>query len=184
MEQQLENQNRKNHKQEVLDSEYFEVRESGIHNKGAFAKKDIPKDTEIVEYVGEKITKAESEKRATKYLNKAKRDKNFGQVYIFSLNKKYDIDGNVPWNPSKYINHSCDPNCEYQSEDDKKIWVVAIKDIKKGEELTVNYGYDVDNWEEHPCKCGSKKCVGYIVEEEQWPKLRKLIEKKKKENSE
>ena len=52
----------------------------------------------------------------------------------------------------------------------KPLWM-----YKKGEEITYDYGYDVDNYEDHPCRCGSKKCVGYIVSEEQWPKLKKLI---------
>jgi len=158
--------------------EYIEIRKSGIHNNGAFATKDIQKGTEVIEYVGEKISKKESEKRADEVLEKSKKDKDHGAVYIFELNKKFDIDGNVPWNHAKNINHSCNPNCEAENEDGKRIWIVALRDIKKGEEITYNYGYDIDNYEDHPCKCGSENCVGYIVDKDEWSKLKKLPAKK------
>ena len=153
--------------------ENIEIKKSGIHNKGVFAKKDIKKGTEVIEYTGRKITKRESDKIAEKQIERSKKDKSKGAVYIFELNKKYDIDGNISGNPAKFINHSCDPNAETQIEDKKKIWVVATKDIKKGEEITYNYGYDIDNFEEHLCKCGSKNCVGYILDKKQWKKLKK-----------
>jgi len=162
-------------------SSYIRVRNSRIHNKGVFAKKEIPKNTKVIEYIGRKITKSESDKIYDKNLENHKKDSRNGIVYIFELNKKYDIDGDVSWNPAKYINHSCNPNCETEIIDDK-IWIVSKRKIKKGEEITYNYGYHVDNYEEHPCKCGSENCVGYIVEEEQWPKLKRLVNKKRKKN--
>ena len=145
-------------------SEYVVVRNSKIHNKGVFAKKDIPKGTRVIEYVGEKITKAEAQKRAEKQLEKSKNHTADGGVYIFELNKKYDIDGKVSWNPAQFINHSCNPNAEAEIERGH-IWIIAIKDIKKGDEISYNYGYDFDEYKDHPCKCGSKNCVGYIVAE-------------------
>ncbi len=164
---------------EPTKSEYIEVRTSSIHNKGIFAAKDIPKGTKIIEYVGEKITKKESEKRCEEILDNSKRNPESGAVYIFEYNKHYDIDGNVPYNTAKYINHTCEPNCEAEIED-KKIWIKAIREIKKGEELSYNYGYDLDDYENHPCKCGKPRCIGYIADEDKWPKLKKLIESKKK----
>lgn len=153
-------------------SPYIIVKSSGIHNKGVFAKKNIKKGTKIIEYVGEIITKKESDSRAQTQLEKNKKNKTHGAVYIFELNKRYDIDGNVPWNKAKYINHSCDPNAE--TEDiNGHIWIIAIKDIKKGEEITYNYGYDLEDYKDHPCKCKSKNCVGYIVAEKHWKKLKK-----------
>lgn len=159
--------------------EYAEVKKSKIHNTGIFAKKDIPKNTLIIEYKGEKITKKESEKRSDEILNESKKNKNKGAVYIFELNKKYDLDGNVPYNPARYINHSCEPNSESEIIDEK-IWIRAIKNIKKGEEILYNYGYDIDNYEEHPCKCGKEKCIGYIASEDKWEKLKKKIKQKYK----
>ncbi len=152
--------------------EYIIVKNSNIHNKGVFAKKDIKKGTRVIEYVGKKITKKQAEDIAEKQLEKSKNHTIDGGVYVFELNKKYDINGKVSWNPAKFINHSCDPNCETES-DEKHIWIIAIKDIKKGEELSYNYGYDFENYKEHPCKCGSKNCIGYILAKKHWKKLRK-----------
>ena len=104
------------------------------------------------------------------------KNQNNGAVYLFELNSRYDIDGNVSWNTAKYINHSCEPNCEVDIIEEK-IWIIALRNIKKGEELSYNYEYDLDVCLDHPCKCGSKKCAGYIVAEEDWPKLRKILEK-------
>lgn len=160
-------------------SPYVEIRKSRIHNKGVFAKKRIPKNTVVMEYVGEKITKKESDRRADAMLEKAKRDPNNGSVYVFELDKKYDIDGNVPWNTARFINHSCDPNCEADVIKGK-ILIKAVRDIKKGEEITYNYNYDVDEHTlQHPCRCGTKRCVGFIAAEEQWGKLKRLLAKKK-----
>lgn len=153
-------------------SEYAVIKESKIHNKGVFAKKDIPKGTKIIEYIGEKITKSESQKRAEKQFKKSKNHTVDGGVYIFELNRKYDIDGKVPWNPAQYINHSCSPNCEVEIIKGK-IWITSLRKIKKDEELSYNYGYDLDEYKEHPCVCGSKNCVGYIVAEEHWKKIKK-----------
>lgn len=159
-----------------VTSEYIKEKKSGIHNTGVFAAKFIPKGTKIIQYVGEKITKSESEKRADLVLEDSKKNKEKGAVYIFEINKKYDLDGNVPYNTARYINHSCNPNCESEDEDEE-IWIKSIRDIKKGEELTYNYGYDIDNFEDHPCICGTENCVGYIADEKQWPKLKKQIRK-------
>lgn len=157
---------------EPTTSEYIIVKESSIHNKGIFAAKDIPKGAKILEYVGEKITKRESDRRADEVLARAAKDPSSGAVYIFTLNRWHDIDGDVPYNTAKYINHSCSPNCEVIQEKDDSLWIVAERDIKKGEELSYNYGYEFDAYEDHPCKCGSPNCVGYILDERHWKKLR------------
>lgn len=158
-------------------SEYIELRKSSIHNTGVFASKNIPKGTKIIEYVGEKITLKESEKRADISLDNHKKNKSNGAVYLFELNKKYDIDGNFSYNTAKNINHSCNPNCETDIIKGH-IWIIAIRDIKKGEELSYDYGYDLDDYKEHPCHCNSSNCSGYIVAEEHRPKLLKLLKQK------
>jgi hypothetical protein len=162
----------------------YEVRTSKIHNKGVYAIKNIPKETIILEYLGEKITKEESDKRLDDSLKKHKENpEENAAVYIFELNNEYDLDGDIPNNDAKYINHSCDPNCDFEIKDNQ-IWLFAIKDIKEGEELTYNYGFDFDEeYADHPCRCGSKNCVGYIVSDDDWPKLKEYQEKQKeKEN--
>ena len=163
-------------------SPYIVVRKSMIHSRGVFARKDIPAGTRIIEYVGEKITKAESDRRAEGPLNRYKKNQNCGAVYLFELNKRYDIDGDVPYNTARFINHSCDPNCETEVVRGH-IWITALQDIQRGEELTYNYGYDYEAHEEHPCYCGKERCVGYILAEEHWSRLKrkKRREAKKEE---
>ncbi len=159
-------------------SPYVLQKKSKIHNNGIFAKKDIPKGARIIEYVGEKVTKAESDKRADRDLDNHSENSDNGAVYIFELNKRYDIDGNVPYNTAKYINHSCDPNCEVDIIKGH-IWIIALRDIKKGEELSYNYNYDFEDYQDHPCRCGTSRCIGYIVDEDHWPKVRRSLAQKK-----
>ncbi len=158
-------------------SEYVEVRDSGIHGKGVFAIKDIPKGTKVIEYVGEKITKKESEKRCQEQIKRSEENSEEGAVYVFELDGKYDLDGNFEWNPARLVNHSCSPNCETE-EGAEFIWIIAIRDIKAGEEISYNYGYDFECYEDHLCKCGSENCIGYIVDEDHWDKVRKKLGKK------
>lgn len=160
-------------------SEYCEVRQSEIHGTGVYASKAIPSGERIIEYIGEKIDKDESQRRATKQMEHAERTGD-AAVYIFTLSKKWDIDGNVPWNTARLLNHSCDPNCEAWIEG-KRIFLYALRDIEAGEELTFDYGFDLENYEDHPCHCGSAECVGYIVSREQWSELRELLAKKEKD---
>ena len=140
---------------ETKKSEWAEVRQSKIHNKGVFAKKDIPKGTYIIEYIGRKISNDEADEIS-------ERETTAGGIYLFELDKDTTIDGDVPWNPAKYINHSCEPNADSINDEDH-IWIEATKDIKKDEEITYDYCLDTDDYEEHPCRCGSKKGKGYLT---------------------
>ena len=121
----------------------WKVRKSKIHGNGVFATKRIKKNTKIIEYIGEKIIKSEGDKRSAKRIKKYLNSELDGSVYIFELNKKYDIDGSPLYNKARYINHSCDPNCEVEIIEEK-IWITAIKDIKKTDELSYDYGYEFD----------------------------------------
>ena len=150
------------------------VRRSSIHSQGVFALRDIPPGTRILEYTGEKIGKRESERRANERLARAKVTGE-AAVYIFNLNKRQDLDGSMKSNIARLLNHSCDPNCEaIQSRG--RIWMTALRDIKKGEELTFNYGFDLENWSEHPCLCGTDRCIGFIAGEEYWGELKTILE--------
>ena len=156
-------------------------KKSPLHGSGLFAACNIKKGEQVIEYIGDKVTKREGDKRADKQIKKAEKNKKNGMVYVFELNKKYDIDGGVTRNSARFINHSCDPNCEVEITDNR-IWISSIKRIKKYTELTYNYGYTFDtDYEEHICKCGSKKCVGYILSDDDWPKLKKYEKKHKKD---
>ena len=134
---------------------------SSIAGYGLFAGQDIRKGTEILQYIGEKISKEESARRVTS-----------GNAYIFELTDKWDIDGKPLYNIARYINHSCAPNCEVQKTT-RTLWIVARRKIIKGEELTYNYGYDR---KEVRCNCGTKNCCGYILDR----KYGRLIEAKQR----
>ena len=153
----------------------MEVRRSAIHGRGVIASKDIPSGTRIIEYEGERITKAVSERRDEERAARAAKGGD-GCVYIFEINKRHDLDGHMSWNTARLINHSCEPNCESEKVRGR-IWITARRDIAKGEELTFDYGFDVENWKEHPCLCGTKRCVGYIVAKSHRWRLRKKLAK-------
>ena len=138
----------------MVPTPYLVFEGSPIHGIGAFARSHISRGTRVVEYVGEVITKEESLRRCE-----------LNNEYIFSLDEERDIDGNVSWNPARLINHSCAPNCEAVAEAGR-IWIVATRDILAGEEITFNYGFDLEDYRNYPCLCGSANCVGFIVAEE------------------
>ena len=138
----------------------YRIKKSNIDRKGRglYATKDIKEGTRIINYIGKIITKKQTEE-SEKFNN----DK---PIYLFNLNKRYDMDGDVSWNTARLINHSCSNNCDYNGTG-LKLWVTAIKDIKKSEELTADYGFGYDeNYKQFPCKCGTKSCCGYIVRAE------------------
>ena len=162
-----------------ITSKYIEVRESEIHGTGVFASTKVPKGKKVIEYIGEKITKKESARRSIALIEKNRGSETDGAVYIFEVNKRHDIDGNIPENTARFINHSCDPNCE-PDVIKNRVWLISTRKIKKGEELSYNYGFDLEDYEEHKCRCGAKECIGYITAEDNWPKLKKRLGKKKK----
>lgn len=158
-------------------SEFCEVRGSAIHGRGVYATTFIPQETKIIEYVGELVDKDESGKRGISQHAKSL-ETGDAAVYIFTLSRKYDIDGNVPWNTARLINHSCKPNCEAWIEG-RKIFIHSLTKIEAGEELTFDYGFDVDCYEDHPCRCGKEGCVGYIVSRTQWKELEDRLQAKR-----
>ena len=115
----------------------YRIKKSTIDKKGRglYATKDIKSGTKVIDYVGKLITKKQTEE-SDKYDNSK-------PIYLFTVNKKYDLDGDFPWNIAGLINHSCENNCDYDGKG-LKIWVKAIRDIKKGEEFTCDYGFNYD----------------------------------------
>ncbi|MFM1768865.1 MAG: hypothetical protein RJA22_1394 [Verrucomicrobiota bacterium] len=134
--------------------ERLRVAPSGIEGTGGFARGPIPAGTRVIEYVGERITKQESLRRCEE-----------GNPFIFDMNPEWDLDGNVPWNPARFLNHSCQPNCDAEQHGDH-IWIITTRDVADGEELTFNYGYDLSEYRDYPCQCGTPSCVGFMVAEE------------------
>lgn len=121
------------------------IRSSAIHAAGCYTTSRIRKDTLVVEYTGPRISKDEAD---VKYANSP-------TTYLFGVGDGSTvIDGH---GTAMFINHSCDPNCETQ-EIDGKVWIIAIRNIRAGEELTYDYNlYDGDE-DEALCNCGAKNC--------------------------
>jgi uncharacterized protein len=148
-------------------SDLYEVKPSNIHGMGVFARRDLPADTRVLEYIGEHVSKAESLRR-----------RKLGNFFVFIVTDEFDIDGAVDWNPARFINHSCAPNCEARMEDER-IWIIARRDLRAGEELSFNYGYDLQDYEDHVCRCGAKECLGYMVAEDHFEDVRRREARKR-----
>jgi uncharacterized protein len=109
---------------------------------GLFADEDIPKGQTIIEYTGDRITSDEADKS--------------GGLYLFDVKKGLVIDGKNRKNTARYANHACKPSAEAQhDEDDDGIYIIALKKIKLGNEITYNYGkqYFQDMLKEKKCRC-------------------------------
>lgn len=146
---------------------------SAIHGRGVFARVAIPEGTRIVEYLGERITKEESKRREEERLARLRAGGD-GSVYIFDLNETWDLDGRQRGNLARWINHSCAPNCQAETVDDR-IWIFAKRDIPAGAELTFDYGYSFDECRDHPCRCGAPGCPGFIVNRYDRWRLRRAL---------
>lgn len=150
-------------KKGVATPQPFVIRRSKIQGKGAFATRDIKKGERVAEYVGERITWKMADAR---YDDGGMRRHH---TFLFSVNTRTVIDAAVGGNDARFINHSCDPNCE--ALDDKgRIFIEAIRNIPAGTELFYDYSYarDKDTTDEdeklYVCLCGTSKCRGTILE--------------------
>lgn len=118
-------------------------RRSKLHGWGVFALEPINKNKRIVKYEGELIDHRESLKRETEYLKR-------GEIWCFTVNRRWVRDANVGGNIARFINHSCRPNC-YTQIVGLDIWIRAARNIEAGEELT--YDYNTDGDKIIPCHC-------------------------------
>ena len=140
----------------------IQVRRSGVHGKGVFALQDLAEGETLIEYVGEIISWDEAQDRHPHDPN----DPN--HTFYFHVNEDRVIDALHGGNSSRWINHSCDPNCE-ADEDNERIFIKAIRNIKAGEELNYDYGLIIDEpytkklKAEYPCWCGSANCRGTLL---------------------
>ncbi len=142
-------------------SPYYEVRRSKIQGRGAFAILPIRKGKKIDEYWGQPITHEEADRRY---------DDNEGRhhTFLFVLDDDTVLDARFGGNDARFINHSCDPNCETVIEDGH-IWIKAIKAIKPETELVYDYRfewqdeYEPEDVRYYACRCGTKKCRGTIL---------------------
>jgi SET domain-containing protein len=151
-------------------SSKFEVRRSKIHGSGVFAAKNIKKGEFIIGYKG--LLRSHQEVDAA-----YDGEDETGHTFLFTLNEDYVLDANIKGNEARWINHSCDPNCDSEHIDAEdgdnskdRIEIKAIRDIKAGEELSYNYGIRLV--ERHTpklkklwaCLCGSQKCTGTMLQ--------------------
>jgi SET domain-containing protein len=140
----------------------FKAYNSKIHGRGVIATRDIPAGEKLVEYVGEVITPSEADRRYPYEEGKPH------HTFLFSVNSRKIIDASHDGNVARWINHSCDPNCEALVEKGR-VFIYSLRDIKKGEELVYDYWFVLDEPHtkkvkaEYPCRCGSKKCRGTIL---------------------
>lgn len=147
----------------VPSKPWHTLRTSKIHGTGVYAARKIPAGTRIFEYVGEIISADEADHR-----HPVNPDDPF-HTFFFALSNGTVIDGNVGGNDAKWINHSCEPNCETEESDDFRVFIVALRDIGRGEELYYDYGLVLDERltktvkEQYRCLCGTPSCRGTML---------------------
>lgn len=137
------------------------MRRSKIQGRGVFATRRIRTGQVLTEYIGEQLTHEEAD---------ARYDDSEGRhhTFLFVVNDDIVLDARRRGNDAKYINHSCEPNCESVIDDDR-VWIQSIKPIAPGTELVYDYrfewddSYDADDVRYYACRCGSAKCRGTIL---------------------
>jgi SET domain-containing protein len=150
-------------------SKKIRMHRSPIHGNGVFAARDLPANSKVMAYRGAIITHARADKLYADTLET-------GHTFLFSLNARYVIDGNVGGNVVRWINHSCDPNCEAVLWEDPdgnqkndQVVIQTLRAIKEGDELTYDYGIVLQVphtarlkkiW---ACRCGAAKCIGTML---------------------
>ena len=148
-------------------SPVYKVRRSKVHGLGVFAARRIRKGTRIIEYLGERISHREANRRH------AAKPVTDNHTFLYSVDRGVVIDASVNGNDARFINHGCDPNCESVTED-RRIYIDAIKTIEPGEEL--KYDYSISRDKDDPpnideifaCHCGGADCRGTML----WPAKR------------
>ena len=142
----------------------FVVRSSEIHGRGVFAKRKIRKGTVIVEYKGKRSSYKEAMTRPHSDPEDA------AHTFLFELDDGRVIDARVRGNSARWINHSCDPNCEPFEDEDGRVFIQAKRKIHRGEELAYDYKLQFDGRmskrerQGFACHCGSPKCRGTLLE--------------------
>ena len=141
----------------------LQVRRSGVHGKGVFATVDLAAGETLIEYAGEVISWDEALRRHPHDPAQP------NHTFYFHIDDGHVIDGGVGGNSSRWINHSCDPNCYADETADKRVFIRALRDIPAGEELFFDYGLVIDEpytrklKAEYACHCGSPNCRGTLL---------------------
>jgi hypothetical protein len=146
----------------ATDKRRIQTRRSGVHGKGVFAVQDLAEGETLIEYVGEIINWKEA-------LRRHPHDpKDPNHTFYFHIDEEHVIDAKHGGNSSRWINHSCKPNCE-ADENEGRVFIKALRNIKAGEELFYDYGLIIDApytkklLAEYPCWCGAKNCRGTLL---------------------
>jgi SET domain-containing protein len=145
----------------MIVNEFFEVRESPIQGLGAFAIRHIPAGTRLIEYAGERLTPEQADER---YPDDGERH----HTFLFAIDDDVVVDAAVNGSEARFLNHSCDPNCDVIVED-KRLWIETIRDVEPGEELVYDYAFILPERHtpaakrRYPCRCGSTSCRGTIL---------------------
>ncbi|MCU0950311.1 MAG: SET domain-containing protein-lysine N-methyltransferase [Burkholderiaceae bacterium] len=155
------------------------VKNSRIHGRGVYAARNLKKGERVIEYKGELITWKECDRRPP-----SDPDDPF-HTFFFSLSDgKHVLDASVGGNDARWINHSCNANCETEEDDDaRRVFVVAIRDINAGEELNYDYGLIIDERitptlkKNYACRCGAKNCRGTMLALKSRPKAKTAAKK-------
>ena len=161
------------------DTRRIQTRRSGVHGKGVFAVQPLAEGEMLIEYGGEVI----SWKEALRRHPHDPLDPN--HTFYFHIDDKHVIDGKQGGNSSRWINHSCKPNCE-ADEDGGRVFIKALRNIEPGEELFYDYGLIIDArytpklLAEYPCWCGAKKCRGTLLAPKDKNSKDKKLDKPKK----
>ena len=140
----------------------FEIRRSPIQGLGAFATRFIAAGTRLVEYAGERLTPSAADARYPD-ANDARH-----HTFLFAIDDDVVIDAAVGGNEARFINHSCDPNCDAVIEH-SRIWIETIRDVSPGEELAYDYAYVLEERHtpaakrRYPCHCGAAGCRRTIL---------------------
>lgn len=138
----------------------FTVRNSGIHGKGVFAATSISKGSRIIEYKGARMSEEAADEKYG--------DDESPHTFLFLLEDGMVIDANRRGNSARWINHSCDPNCE-ANEENGRLLIDAIREIRRGEELTYDYKLVVEERYTpklkrlYACDCGAPRCRRTIL---------------------
>jgi hypothetical protein len=152
----------------------IEVRDSEVHGKGVFAARQIKKGERIIEYIGERVSHDEADRRYEA------KDENDSHTFLFIVDSKTVIDAGTDGNEARFFNHSCDPNCESVVES-RRVFIEALRPIEPGEEMTYDYQIyredgDPENIDEiFACRCGFPQCRGTML----WPPEPKRKSRKK-----
>jgi hypothetical protein len=155
----------------------IEVRDSKVHGLGVFASRQIEKGERIIEYIGERVSHDEADRRYEE------KDENDSHTFLFIVDSRTVIDAGTGGNDARYFNHSCDPNCESVVER-RRVFIEALRAIGPGEEMT--YDYQIQREDDDPenidevfaCRCGFPQCRGTML----WPTQRKATRQSKSQS--